>query len=128
MKHNKQLLTRTLRRVIGGRLSRNEAAKILGVSLRTVHNYVHRYHDKGPEGLVDGRHGHYRKISAEQELQIIACKLDNPIRSSRWIKNRLNLPVSPEVVRLVLVKHRLNRRQLGTTASTRRSLSSWNPL
>ena len=118
---------RTVRGVVNGRFARKDAAKILGVSLRTIHNYVRRFLDHGPEGLRDHRQGHFRKIDPEQEIRIVACKLDSPQRSARWIRDRLKLPVSPEAVRQVLLKHRLNR--IGSQPRSRLSPNSqrWDP-
>lgn len=58
---------------------------------------------------MDQRRGHYRKVSTEQEARIVALKREKPHRSARWIRDHLKLPVSAEAVRLVLVKHHLNR-------------------
>lgn len=95
--------------MIKGTLSRLEAAGVLGVTLRTIHRYVKKFLDRGPEGLLDHRQGHFRKLKPEQEARIAASKLEKTHRSARWIRDHLRLPVSVEAVRLVLVKHYLNR-------------------
>lgn len=64
---------------------------------------------QGPEGLKDQRKSNYRKLQLEEESRIVACKSEKSHRSARWIRDYLKLPVSVEVVRLVLVKHHLNR-------------------
>ena len=127
MNTHKENLKRTIRGVINGRLARKDAAEILGVGLRTIHNYVKKFLDHGPEGLVDHRQGHFRKIEPEQEIRIVALKLDAPHRSARWIRDRLKLSVSPEAVRQVLLKHRLNR--IGSQPRNRLSLNTqrWDP-
>ena len=38
-----------------GRLSQEEAARILGISSRTFRRYIHRYEEKGIDGLLDRR-------------------------------------------------------------------------
>lgn len=94
------------------RLKYHEAAKELGVTPRTVHNYFHRFLQHGPEGLKDHRKGNHRKLTAVEEASIIACKQGRPQRSARLIRDLLGLKVSEEAVRLVLVRHGLNRRAL----------------
>jgi len=106
--------------VIRGVLSRWEAAKALGVALRTIPRYVRRFLEGGPEGLLDRRRGHYRRLSIEQETGIVACKRQKSHRSARWIRDHLKLPVSVEAVRLVLVKHHLNRISLPPVKPVRR--------
>lgn len=129
MGKNAQII-KIVRRVIRRRLGYKEAAQILGVSLRTIHNYVRRFLDSGPEGLQDHRGGHFRKIDPEQELRIVTCKLDGPHRSARWIRDRLQLPVSVESVRQVLLRHQVN--QIGIQPKPRLSTISrrdkWSPL
>lgn len=118
---------RTIRAVINGRIARKDAAQILGVSLRSIHNYVRKVLDQGPEGLLDHRHGHFRKIQPELEIRIVACKLDSPHRSARWIRDRLKLSVSSEAVRQVLLKHRLNRTGLQPRSRVSPNAQRWDP-
>lgn len=127
MKKNKQIIKKTILKVINGRLARKEAAKVLRVSLRTIHNYVRRFLERGPEGLLDHRQGHYRKIERQQEVWIVACKLDSPHRSARWIRDRLKLPVSAEAVRQVLLKHHLNHTSLQPRDSNSKGSYKWDP-
>lgn len=100
----KGLLTRKLRY--------SEAAEELGVTPRTVHNYFHRFLENGPEGLKDHRKGNHRKLTPEQAAAIVTCKQERPQRSTRRIRDLLGLSVSEEAVRLVLVKHNLNRKAM----------------
>lgn len=100
----KGLLTRKLRY--------DEAALELGVTPRTIHNYFHRFLEQGSEGLKDHRKGNHRKLTPAEETAIIACKQERPQRSARLIRDLLGLKVSEEAVRLVLVKHHLNRKAL----------------
>ena len=127
MKTNSQIIKKTILKVINGRLSRKEAAKILRVSLRTIHNYVRKFLELGPEGLLDHRQGHFRKIEPRQEVSIVACKLDSPHRSARWIKDRLKLSVSAEAVRQVLLKHHLNRTSLQPRSKNSMGNYKWDP-
>jgi transposase len=117
------IIPRVIRRTVGYK----EAAQILGVSLRTIHNYVRRFLNSGPEGLHDHRRGHFRKIGPNEEIRIVACKLDSPHRSARWIRDRLQLPVSVETVRQVLLKHELNRINLQPSRRVLPSYYKWDP-
>ncbi len=47
--------------------SRSEAARIGGVGLQTVHDWVLRFNARGPDGLIDAKHpGPRPKLNAEQ--------------------------------------------------------------
>lgn len=65
--------------------------------------------EKGEEALKDKRSGHHRKLTEQDESQIVTCKKEKTHRSARFIRDHLKLSVSEEAVRLVLVKHGLNR-------------------
>jgi len=114
-------------KVVAAQMTRAEAAAALRVSVRTIHNYEKRYLNHGFDGLIDHRRGHYRKITPEQEVCIVACKLDGPDRSAHWIRDRLKLDVSVEAVRLILEKHRLSRTQLGVVSNFALSRHRWEP-
>jgi len=101
------------------RLKYHEAAKELGVTPRTVHNYFHRFLQHGSEGLKDHRKGNHRKLTLAEEQAIITYKQEKPQRSARLIRDLLGLKVSEEAVRLVLVKHRLNRRAFDPQTNSR---------
>ena len=106
------LRERVVKGLLTRRLRYSEAAKELGVTPRTVHNYFHRFLQHGSEGLKDHRKGNHRKLTLAEEEAIIACKQGRPQRSARMIRDLLALKVSEEAVRLVLVKHGLNRRAM----------------
>jgi transposase len=127
MKRHRDSIYKTVKNVTANRITRKQAAKSLGVSLRTIHNYVKYYLDQGPEGLQDHRRGHFRKIEPEQEFSILTCKLDRPSSSARWVRDRLKLPVSVEAVRQVLLKHRLNRSNLGPVSRAITVPRKWDP-
>jgi transposase len=127
MNRNQNAIYATVRDVTANRITREHAARILGVSVRTVHNYVKKFVEKGPDGLRDRRRGHFRKIATDQEFCILACKLDRPGSSARWVRDRLKLAVSVEAVRQVFLKHRLNRSNLGSESTLIRSSRRWEP-
>ena len=113
MIRNKAIVRRVVEMVIAKMLTRAEAAELLQTSVRTIGNYKRRYATRGPSGLLDRRHGNYRKLSAESERRIIESKVSNGARSASWIQRRLKLPVSVESVRRVLVKHGLASHSIG---------------
>jgi len=106
------LRERVIKQVLTGRQRYPDAARRLGVTPRTIHNYFQRFLENGSEGLKDHRRGNHRKLTPEEEAAIIACKQERPQRSVRLVRNLLGLKVSEEAVRLVLVKHHLNRKAL----------------
>lgn len=127
MNTHREAITKTIRKVIDGRVARKDAAKVLRVSVRTIHTYVKKFLAQGPEGLLDHRRGHFRKIQPEQEIRIVACKLDYPSRSARWIRDRLKLSVSAEAVRQILLKHRLNGISSHPRSQDWTSAYKWDP-
>jgi transposase len=120
-------IARVTRLVIHGTLCKQEAAGLLNVSERTIHNYVRKYIKNGPTALVDRRRGHFRKINCELEMRILAYKLERPYSSARWVRDKLKLHVSAETVRLIFLKHRLTRRTLGPTTRSMASTNRWEP-
>jgi len=71
-------------------------------------------------GLYDGRHSIYHKIDEKTERQIVEAKREGRHRSSRWIRDRLNISVHRETVRRVLLKHHLERSSLPPIKPIRR--------
>jgi transposase len=118
MVRNREIVKRVTQMVIDKNISPREAAELLEADVRTVHNCSKRYALHGAVGLIDHRHGTYRKLTAEMEQQIIECKRQKPQRSARWIRSWLKLNVSVECVRRILVKHHLTGE--GTNGQTRR--------
>jgi transposase len=105
MPKNIEITGRVIQKVIDGELNHREAAHILATSVRTIHNYLRRYLEQGPEGLSDHRRGNNHKLSPEIEKQIVGCKAQRQQRSAHWIRDWLKLNISVEAVRRVLVKH-----------------------
>ncbi len=120
-------IARVTEKVIRGNLNRRQAADRLGVSERTIHNYIRRYLQNGPSALADKRGGHYRKIKPDTEIRIVTCKLDRPSSSARWVRDRLKLAVSVETVRQIFSKHQLNRRNLIPNAGFGGGPTRWQP-
>ena len=127
MARDKRAIEKIVVRVMSGSLDRKQAAKLVGVSVRTIHNYMRKFVDDGPDGLLDHRGGHYRKVDPEQEMKIVACKLDRPDRSARWIRDRLKLPVSVETVRQILLRHQLSHIRLQPRSRLETNYYKWDP-
>src|SRR5918911_626618 len=52
-------------------MSRTEAARIGGMDRQTLRDWVHRFNERGPEGLKDIRaKGHPPRLSAEQQAAL----------------------------------------------------------
>ena len=98
--------------ILTGETTKQEAASTLGVTLRSINRYLRRFGEAGPEGLYDGRHSNYRKIEVEAEGQIVQAKLEGPHRSSRFIRDLLQIPVHEDTIRRMLIKHHLERTSL----------------
>jgi transposase InsO family protein len=92
-----------------GRINNKAAAEKLSCTLRTIRRYRQKYIEEGPEGLEDKRRSNFRKLTEKEELRIVRFKLEGKHRSARFIRDRLELEVHKETVRLVLVRHHINR-------------------
>ncbi|HXG50493.1 MAG TPA: helix-turn-helix domain-containing protein [candidate division Zixibacteria bacterium] len=119
MVRSKEIAARVVELAIEKKLAYAEAAELLEVSARTIHNYVKKYLKNGKAGLIDHRRGRCYKLTPEMKQRIINCKAERPHRSARWIRDRLKLNVSPEAVRQVLVKHRLEIEPAAATITSR---------
>ncbi len=55
------------------RLTQEQAALVLGVSDRTFRRYIHRYEERGLEGLSDRRLGHasFRRVPVDEAMAIV---------------------------------------------------------
>ncbi len=120
MFRNREIIQRVTQMVIDKKLSPYLAADLLKTSVRTIFNYKKRYAMHESLGLIDRRHGTFRKMTPEAEKQVVECKLQKPERSAEWIRHWLKLDVSVETVRQVLIKHNLNG-----NGSHRRRLRVW---
>ena len=62
--------------------SRGEAARIGGVGLQTVRDWVLRFNARGPEGLIDAKHpGPTPKLNAEHRAALLRLVEEGPIPS-----------------------------------------------
>jgi len=91
-----------------GRLTQEEAARLLGVCERTFRRHIDRYEDAGLEGLIDKRLNQlsHRRAPVDEVVRLVDCyrkrhdgwnakhfyawyKRDGGERSYTWVKNRL---------------------------------------
>ena len=55
-------------------MNRTEAARVGGMDRQTLRDWVHRFNERGPEGLKDDWHkGNPSRLSAEQQARL--CQL-----------------------------------------------------
>jgi transposase len=92
----------------GGRLTQEEAARLLGVCERTFRRHIDRYEDEGLDGLIDKRLNQlsHRRAPVDEVVRLVDCyrkrhdgwnakhfyawyKRDGGVRSYTWVKNRL---------------------------------------
>ena len=92
-----------------GRLTQEEAAKLLGVHERTFRRYIDRYEDEGLDGLIDKRLEQisHRKAPVDEVIALVDrykkrhsgwnikhyyswYKRDGGMRSYTWVKNTLH--------------------------------------
>jgi transposase len=63
-------------------MNRTEAARIGGMDRQTLRDWVHRFNERGPEGLLDGRSkGPAPRLSAEQRAEIAELVETGPDRA-----------------------------------------------
>jgi len=102
MSKNWILVQEIILKVLKGKLSLKEAQKILAVSDRTIRRYLNKTLESGTESLREKRGGNNRKLTPAQICQIKKKKQEGSWRSSRWIKENLNLQVHPVTIWRIL--------------------------
>jgi transposase len=91
-----------------GRLTQEEAARLLGICERTFRRYFGRYEDEGLDGMIDKRLNQisHRRVSMDEVMKLVDryrsrhegwsakhfyawYRRDGGERSNTWVKNRL---------------------------------------
>ena len=90
-------------------IDRNQAAKILSCSLRSIRRYKRNYLTKGEMGLKDTRHSNYHKITVSVKKQLEDLKKKDRWRSARNIRDKFNLTVHKRTVELIFKKACLSK-------------------
>jgi transposase len=80
------------------KISKQKAALILNCSTRTVERYLLKFQEKGKKGLTDNRHSNNHKLTEKDKDKIYKLKFDDRWRSSRNIRDELNLKVGETTV------------------------------
>lgn len=94
---------------LGGEISKERAANLLGCSKRTIEIYRNAYRKRGKEGLIDHRHSNYHKLSSEQRDKVVALKKKDRWRSGRNIRDHLKLSVHRRTINAVFQQEGLAR-------------------
>src|SRR6201993_2709074 len=92
-------------------MDRGSAAKIGGMDRQTLRDWVHRFNEGGPEGLINHRApGAAAKLSAAQKAQLAALVEQGPIPAVhdvvrwracdlvQWIQEEFGISVSDDTV------------------------------
>src|SRR5215216_1190627 len=88
-------------------MSRADAARIGGMDRQTLRDWVHRFNERGPEGLKDSwSKGHPPRLSAEQLAQLAEVVETGPERAA-W--SRALAPGGPAADRGRALRRRLPR-------------------
>lgn len=99
-----------IRKLLQGKLSKQEAEKDLNLTRRTVNRYVKKVTQSGIESLQDKRGGNHRKLTAGQELQLVEVKQKGYWRSARKALELTGITsICQRQVQKVWVKHNLQR-------------------
>ena len=78
------------------RKSKIEIPNILGYDIKTVRLWTNRYAEEGLRGLRDRRSNNARPfaLSAEEEQGLVDFSHDHPFKSTKFIKQNLQLHIT----------------------------------
>lgn len=100
----------TIRKILKGKISKNEATKRLGCTIQTIYNYLTKVSQLGLEALRDKRHSNNYKLSPGQKVAIIQAKKAGSWRSARKALEIINTSsVSERWVQKIWEKEGLNQ-------------------
>lgn len=105
---------------LAGEISKENAAKLLSCTKRTIEIYRKRYKEKGKEGLIDHRHSNYHKLSVKQREDIVALKKKDRWRSGRNIRDKLKLSVHRRTINSIFQIEGLARENTKRVKAIRR--------
>ena len=98
-------------------MSRADAARIGGMDRQTLRDWVHRFNERGPEGLKDSwSKGHPPRLSAEQLAQLAQVVETGPERAVH--ANRALAPGGPAADRGRALRRRLPQRAIQARSSS----------
>lgn len=79
-------------------VSKEQAANLLGCSIRTIERQTTAFIAFGKAGLRDNRHSNNHKLTQEQKDAVIALKKKDRWRSGRNIRDKLKLSVNRKTI------------------------------
>src|SRR3989338_2994422 len=102
-----------VRAVLKRRLTKVEAARILGCKIQTIYNYLKEATEKGLDSLQDRRGGNHRKLSTKQEKELVRIKEKGRWRSARKAIELTGINVvGIRQIQKIWAKHGLNRENI----------------
>ena len=90
-------------------IGKETAAKLLGCTRRRLRTYTREYLTFGVSGLIDHRSSNRRILTPSQIEAVVNLKKNEQWRSSRNIRDELNIPVHARTIWKILVSRGLTR-------------------
>lgn len=110
IKQNLDFKQGVLRKVLKGKVTKTEAAELLGCKVQTIYNYLDKITQGGLDSLKDGRHSNNYKLSSGELSKVIQFKKQGHWRSARKVLEITNISsVTPRRVRQIWVEYGLNK-------------------
>ena len=110
IKQNLDFKQDVLRKVLKAKITKTEAAQLLGCKVQTIYNYLDKVTKSGLDGLKDGRHSNNYKLSSTELSKVVSFKKQGYWRSARKVLEITNITsVTPRRVRQIWVEHGLNQ-------------------
>lgn len=99
-----------VRKVLIGRLGKDEACILLTCTKRTLRNYLNKVAEDGLETLKDRRGGNNKKLTSKQLLEVLKTKEQGSWRSARKTLEITNIgSISTRRIQQIWVEHGLNQ-------------------
>lgn len=95
-----------------GKITKQQAAKLLACTKRTIENYSKRFQEEGIAGLQDRRRSNYSRLNAQDRRRIINLKKADRWRSARNIVDKLGLQVHEVTVWRILREANLGKENI----------------
>jgi len=110
IRQNLDIKQEVLTKVLKGKITKAEAAKLLGCKIQTIYNYLNKVTEGGLGALNDGRHSNNYKLNPGELSRIISFKKQGGWRSARKVLEITNISsVGPRRVQQIWVEQGLNQ-------------------
>jgi len=110
IKQNLDLKQDILRKVLKRKITKAEAAKLLGCKVQTIYNYLDRITKGGLNALKDNRHSNNYKLTSGELSKVISFKKHGAWRSARKVLEITNISsVTPRRVRQIWTEYGLDK-------------------